>query len=258
MKVFSWDELVAGNINISGPSALSIGVFDGVHQGHRKLIEKVKNRSDCAPGVVTFSANPSRFFHPHRYLGDIFTLEQKLSVFRELGLTFILLIDFSEEFSALSGEEFVYYIIKYMDIQYVSLGDNFHCGKNASTSAHMVREILLKKGTEVDIQKPFTLDGIPVSSTGIREAIFAGDLRKTTNMLGRNYEVVLNPGAYELSMERATAGRAVFSQVLPGQGTYPVSLSSPGHTYQTELECGHEEITWKQPWRNVYEKIIFM
>ncbi|TFG65022.1 MAG: FAD synthetase family protein [Spirochaetales bacterium] len=258
MKIFSWDDLTAGHVHLPQAAGISIGVFDGVHRGHQMLINHVGAKPELLPGIVTFSSNPSKFFHPHNYLGDIFTLEQKLKVFRSFGLAFILLIDFSEEFSALSGEEFIYYVIKYVDIRYIALGGNFHCGKNASTSAYMIRTILSTKGIDVDIFDPFTLGGVPVSSTEIRKAVYAGNTAAAGEMLGRNYEVVLNPGVYEMDGEWAIAGRPVFQQVLPKTGEYRIALTSQNEELHSTLSCREEDIVWKQPENRRFEKFIFM
>ena len=87
-------------------SAMTIGVFDGLHLGHRELISRIVRRWPN-PTVVTFRENPKKVISPESYQGDIFSLKQKLAAMESLGVSRVVLIDFSENFSRLKGWEFL-------------------------------------------------------------------------------------------------------------------------------------------------------
>ena len=110
MKVVEWPEFLHEGMRGVENAAITVGVFDGIHIGHQKLTEKIQRYAAGRDGteavVFTFMNNPSAFFHPNRFLGNITTIEQKLRLFRKMGLEHLVLIDFSVDFSKLTGNDF--------------------------------------------------------------------------------------------------------------------------------------------------------
>jgi riboflavin kinase/FMN adenylyltransferase len=221
MKIIVWEDFIKLGIGRKEgrvPAALSIGVFDGVHIGHKQLIQQILEHSNSAePTIVTFMENPTKLFHPHVYPGDISSLEQKISIFEDMGILHVILIDFSPEFSKLSGKDFFADLQNHLDLEYISLGKNFHCGMDNDTSAADVRKMLEPNGVQVEIIDQVLYKGMPVSSTRIRELLLSGNIEEVNQMLGR---------PYTLCVEGCIEGPQ--SQIVPGQGKYNAIIATNG------------------------------
>ncbi|MDR1903315.1 MAG: adenylyltransferase/cytidyltransferase family protein, partial [Treponema sp.] len=126
--------------SIKTPSAMTIGVFDGVHRGHQALIREVVERGPF-PTVITFKQNPKSILNPQSYTGDIFSLRQKLECFEALGVERTILIDFSDNFSKLKGQEFIDILKKRGNLVFLIIGRNFRCGYKLDTDAARVKAI---------------------------------------------------------------------------------------------------------------------
>lgn len=229
MQVIEWDYLEGSNHDAVRPSALTIGVFDGVHVGHRTLIEKVL----AAPGdlertVITFRENPKLILHPDTFHGEVLTLEQKLESLEETGIGTCVLIDFSGNFSKLTGTVFLSALVRLVGVRYLAIGTDFRCGYRLSTDAQGVRTIGASMGVETEIVDPVLYSGRPVSSSRIRRAVQEGRLPDAFAMLGRPYVIDFR----NLTPTR-TAGYVRFDeirQVLPPPGEYSAETSD-GNTW---------------------------
>ena len=174
------------------PSAMTIGVFDGVHLGHQALIERIVARGPN-PTVITFRDNPKKFLFPGKYDKDIFSLEQKLAAFDSLGVCQVVLIDFSENFCKMSGREFFDILAEKGGMVYLAIGDDFRCGFRQKTDADSVRKMNEKRGVPTEIVSPVTLPetlgGGPISSSRLRSAILLGDFKLAALMMGRSFDI---------------------------------------------------------------------
>jgi riboflavin kinase/FMN adenylyltransferase len=209
------EEFLLENSGVS----LSIGVFDGVHRGHQELIRRIVSRSPYST-VVTFVQNPKSVLSPDTYEGDIFSLKQKLALFEALGINRAVLIDFSGNFSKLTGREFIYLLKKRCRIEYAALGENFRCGYRLDTGAELVRTLMNEDGAVADLVPPVMEGRFPVSSSRIRAAISSGDLSTAAVLLGRNVRIDVS----DMPVRTATEGRfydlAAVSRVAPPPGQY--------------------------------------
>jgi riboflavin kinase/FMN adenylyltransferase len=199
--------------------SLTIGVFDGVHRGHQELIRRIVSRSPYST-VVTFTRNPKQALSPAGYHGDIFSLKQKLAVFEALGISRTVLIDFSENFSKLTGREFVYLLKKRCRIEYVALGMNFRCGYRLDTGAGAIRSWMNEDGIITDLVHPVMEGPYPVSSSRIRAAISSGDLSAAAVLLGRNVRIDLSDIPACAAGEDWSYDAASAFRVLPPEGRY--------------------------------------
>ena len=191
MQVLDWDTFIAPR---PGPApalkalAVSIGVFDGVHRGHRVLLERICAVPDALPAVVTFRQNPQRILCPQNFPGDILTLEQKLAVFEELGIQQTVLIDFSEKFSIIRGRDFIDCLITSAPVRFLALGRNFRCGYGSDTGVEEIRKRAGERGIETWIAAPVMEGGLRVSSSRIRKALASGDRELAERLLGRSLD----------------------------------------------------------------------
>jgi FAD synthase len=219
---------------------MTVGVFDGVHRGHAELIRRIVARGPC-PTVVTFRENPKMFLSPGHYEGDIFSLEQKLAAFEELGAVRVILIDFSEKFSKISGWEFIDLLESRGGLAFLAIGADFRCGYRHETGAELVRQNNERKGIPTEIIPPVLWGNGPVSSSRIRAAISAGDLAGAEALLGRKLELDLSgikgsPFTGD-QKEGMVFDASSLHRITPGAGTYRVLINPQ------EASGVHTEIT---------------
>lgn len=244
MRVLDWDTFVReGKEPVrpkACPLALSIGVFDGVHRGHQKLIEQVRNyaaHNGGLGGLITFIQNPRRILHPVRYPGDIYSLPQKLKTLEDLGADFTVLIDFSSNISKMIGSEFVA-LIGLRRVGYLALGANFRCGYRLDTDGRAIRDLAAPFGTLTELVPQIREGKAPVSSSRIRQALLAGDIAGASALLGRPFRLDLEglrPQGEGRCYDLGNEGR-----VLPPDGRYSgrfYTANSNGETLVT-LDSG--------------------
>jgi riboflavin kinase/FMN adenylyltransferase len=191
----SWDEAISPDGSAGDRrTAITIGVFDGVHRGHQALIAKIVQKApDLLPAVITFRENPKRIAVPARSAkpqnaareGNILSLEQKTALFEKLGVGLCVVIDFSSGFCKLKGQDFFGLVRRFLHPVYAVIGSNFHCGYRRDTGAEEFRRLGEENGVEVEIAPPVLEGGLPVSSSRIRELLRAGDRAGAALLLGR-------------------------------------------------------------------------
>jgi riboflavin kinase/FMN adenylyltransferase len=206
--------------------SLSIGVFDGVHRGHQELIRRIVSRSPYST-VVTFRQNPKRVLSPDTYQGDIFSLRQKLAIFESLGISRTVLIDFSGNFSKLTGREFIQLLKRRCRIEYVALGVNFRCGYHLDTGPEDIRSLMSEDGIVADLVEPVMDGQRPVSSSRIRAAISAGDLSAAAALLGRPVRIDLSDIPARAVGEGFSYDAASAFRILPPAGRYTALVRGP-------------------------------
>ncbi|HET7838496.1 MAG TPA: FAD synthetase family protein [Rectinemataceae bacterium] len=225
MKVVDWEDFAPDPDGL--PLAAAIGVFDGLHLGHRALIDLVLSRGGMRRGVVTFRENPKKLLRPASFHGNLSTLSQKLELLESMALEICVLIDFSGDFSRMAGRKFLSLLRERGDLRYLAVGSDFRCGHRLDTGAHELREFFVAQGVEADILDPVLRTGHPVSSSRIRKAVVDGRLEDARGMLGRDYEIDLRgcrPGSGgNGSLHFAPGG----VQVAPPAGLYEAELVGP-------------------------------
>ncbi|MDR2481215.1 MAG: FAD synthetase family protein [Spirochaetaceae bacterium] len=185
MLIIDWDNLV--KTPLKKPAAVTCGVFDGIHRGHRALIEKVTGRHEMQSVVVTFKENPRRVLRPNDFTRDIISLDQKLSLLDGLGVETVVLIDFSLDFSKIDGGDFLMDLIRCAMMQYMAIGGNFKCGRGGALDAKGIKAFCGALNVEADVIPPVTEDGEPVSSSRIRAALARSDTVLVKRLLGYEY-----------------------------------------------------------------------
>jgi riboflavin kinase/FMN adenylyltransferase len=242
VQVLEWQEFI-----VPVPSAMTIGVFDGIHLGHQALLAKIR-RPPLVPVVITFKESPKKALRPETYEGDILTLSQKLTIFESLGVACTVLIDFSENFSKLNGREFISLLQKRGNPAYLVIVSNFRCGFRLDTDAALIKKINDERGIETELLAPVSIGQEPVSSSRIRAAIASGRISEAAALLGRNVEIDLAG----LSVIEGNGGMYFNfdgrQRIIPPCGGYPVILyevNSPG--IRTEISISPEGIFVPSP-----------
>ena len=245
MIVATWEEFLAGR-TVAGPALrerparLTIGVFDGLHLGHRRLIAAITGTRGPDDGkrlavVVTFRRPPGHVLGRADVPGLILSLPQKLHRLAALGVGAAVLIDFSKEISTLSGRDFIDLLRGRLTIERIVVGPNFRFGKNRDADVHDLAAMLSASPTTVQAIEPVRLGGETVSSSRIRRAVREGDLDLAAAMLAGVPEAREGPGVLRFS-------RAEVPQVLPAAGTWAVTGRSPEGSVPGTLEAVEESV----------------
>ncbi len=177
-----------GNCSMQQKCVLALGNFDGVHLGHRRLLEEaaaIAGKAGVLSGVYTFRENSKSVLAAENF--SLLTTEQeKEQIISECGADFICCDDFSKV-RGLSPEEFCGYIAKKLDVKAVVCGENYTFGKNASAGSEDLKRIMQSKGIETHVIPSISLYGDIVSSTRIRNLISCGDVEMASELLGYRY-----------------------------------------------------------------------
>ena len=219
----------------------AIGNFDGVHLGHKALISLAAARQNTSKSAVwTFAEPSSRFLNGRP--GLLSTMEERLSLFRELGIDIVFIEDF-ENVRDMEADIFAKEILyRRCHVRAAVCGFNFRYGKNAAGTAETLSEAFHALGASVTVMPPYQIGGVTVSSSEIRAALAAGDVETAAAMLGRPYsltgEVVAGKKlghllGFPTANQRFPEGRAV-----PRFGVYAVRAVVDRHTYPGVANVG--------------------
>jgi riboflavin kinase/FMN adenylyltransferase len=228
MIMLTWADLLERRPPLDRKVQLSVGVFDGLHVGHRRLLSEITCcGADALSVVITFSRNPAVVHSPGSFPGAILTFKQKMERIDSLGVNAAVVIDFSEEMSNLSGEEFVRLLRENLTIQRIVVGKNFRFGKRRISGTDDLKEMLSKTGTEVFVTEPVHHGGSMVSSSRIRTAIRNAAFGEVQLMLDSPH--VLDLRAVRKGFPNGSVlriPRSEIDQVLPPTGEYAVRSES--------------------------------
>ena len=178
------------SVTPQGETLLTIGVFDGVHAGHRYLLKKLRERAaerNLLSGVVTFSPHPQSVLHPRSQLPWLTSLNDRVGAFRKLGVNIVSVLTFTPKVARLSAREFISLIKKNLGMRGILVGPDFALGKGKEGNIDLLRSLGCEMGFSVDVIPPFKINGEIVSSTLIRRALAEGDMRKVKNLMGRYF-----------------------------------------------------------------------
>jgi len=218
-------------------SAMTIGVFDGLHLGHQALINKIVLRGPN-PTVVTFAENPKKIVSPQNFRGDLFSLKQKQTVIEGMGVSRLILIDFSEEFSKLNGRDFLDLLEEKGKMAFLAIGSNFRCGFRQDTDAEYIAERNRRKGIPTEVVSPVTMPpefgSKPVNSSWIRTAVAAGDMKTAAALMGRNFVLDLS----DMDSDGQVYDTRSVRRIVPAGGQYPVLVNSGGMSAMAFIENG--------------------
>jgi riboflavin kinase/FMN adenylyltransferase len=179
-----WTEFIEKGLPTGVKKAsVTIGVFDGVHRGHRALIERVvSHNAENTPVVITFREN-----HKGGKTADnIQSFGEKAAMLESLGVEILLVIDFTESFKRMAGIEFLNILLKHCNIGFFAVGSAFRCGYKLDTDAAAIQNFFSSRNIPVEIIPEITENSLPISSSRIRSALAAGDFKLAEVMMGRH------------------------------------------------------------------------
>lgn len=188
-------ELIRGLHNLTAAhegAVITIGNFDGVHQGHQALLTKVKERSKelgVSSLVITFEPQPMEFFLKEKSAARLTRLREKFSLLKEFNIDKVFVIHFNKQFADFSAKSFVQLLSKQLKVKEVIVGDDFQFGKGREGNVNQLRDAGHQLGFSVMTIPDRLFDEERVSSTRVRLALQAGNLALAEKLLGRPYSM---------------------------------------------------------------------
>ena len=231
-----------------GPTAVTIGKFDGVHLGHRAVIRRLIAEADArglTPAIVTFDRNPLALLAPEKCPESLVSNRQKAELLEQAGVSHVLELAFDRAFSSQSPEEFVQTVlVGGLGARLVLVGEDFRFGVRGSGDISRLRELGAENGFEVVTIDDVVGDGGErVSSTGIRRLLDEGRVQDAAALLGREPRIrslVVHGeqrgrelGYPTANLERDPEG------YLPADGVYAVRATVGGETFGAEASIGN-------------------
>lgn len=178
-------------LQASTPRVLAIGNFDGLHLGHRALLDRLidKARALALPAaVMTFEPHPRELFTPEQAPARLTSLREKLALLDACGIDEVFLLHFSRRFAALAAEDFIQRVlVQGLAVRHLIIGDDFRFGQGRRGDFTLLVEAGRQYGFGVEAMPTLEIAGERVSSSAVREALAAGDLEHAARLLGRPY-----------------------------------------------------------------------
>ncbi|MGB8411639.1 MAG: bifunctional riboflavin kinase/FAD synthetase [Candidatus Binatus sp.] len=223
----------------------AIGNFDGVHLGHRAILKAAIDHARAAGGTafaLTFDPLPAKVLAPARAPRLILTPDDKLEMLRLSGADGVIVLDFTRELSRLSPRDFVRdYLRAKIGVREVVVGHSVSFGHNRAGNAAMMVELGREFGFDTEVVGPIKIGGLEVSSTKVREAIAAGDLRGAARLLGR-YHFLRGPVVRGRKRGRTigfpTANLASETECIPPDGVYATRVILDDGAYPAIANIG--------------------
>ena len=243
---------------------LAIGVFDGVHLGHKAVIQRALEDAKKAGGtavVVTFDPHPVRILRPGQAPRLLTSTPHKIRLIRDLGITHLLIIHFDAAFASTPPEEFV---VSLNDVckplREICVGHQWSFGKNRAGNLEMLKTWGDKLGfDEVGVQA-VEIDGEVVSSTLIRAKVEAGELESAARFLGRDFTVfgtVIEGRHLGRQLGFPTANIATHNEQFPPNGVYAVEAFHDGKTLQGVVNIGVRPTVENEGGERLLEVFLF-
>jgi riboflavin kinase/FMN adenylyltransferase len=232
-----------------GPSALTIGNFDGVHFGHRRILRRlleIARSRGWKPSVLTFDPHPTRVVAPERAPLLMTTPDRRAELMQEEGVEQVLILPFTRELAQLSPEEFVSSIlVKRLGARAVLVGDNFRFGHRHAGNVQLLTELGKRYGFETEVVPAVRWRGRTVSSSGIRELIQSGRVSLAARLLQHAYALeggVVSGRGVGSRQTVPTLNLATATEIIPARGVYVTrtcDLDRPNRSWDSITNIGY-------------------
>ena len=220
---------------------VAIGIFDGVHAGHQKIISAAK--SEGVVTVMTFDPHPTSVFAPERTPTQLVNIKDRVNLLKQAGASAVEVINFNKDFAALTADHFIEDIlVGKFAAEHVVVGENFNFGYKAQGTPKYLSEVGPKYGFEVSIIKLYEDRGSTISSSRIRNLIIDGEIERANELLTRNFFL---KGAVihgekrgrEIGYPTANIGLTQLA-TIPADGVYAGWLSVGNIKWQAAISIG--------------------
>jgi riboflavin kinase/FMN adenylyltransferase len=240
-RAFGRTAVIVGHESV----AMTFGNFDGVHRGHRKLLEELKAFSDGLPVVAfTFDPHPSHVLRPGAAKPLLMSLNERVAALLASGADIVYVQKFDSAFASLTADEFCgVFLASRFDIKAAMIGFNFCYGRDRQGCWSHFRPFAERFGWKAAHSSPFLLDGVEVSSSKIRELIQSGQVDEAARYLGRPYMldgIVVRGNQMGRQIGFPTANLGTDKKILPANGVYSclVDVDGVGDRLPAVMNCG--------------------
>ena len=251
------------NIGSQGETLLTIGVFDGVHAGHRYLLETLQQQAaekNLLSGVVTFNPHPQSILHLHNQLLWLSDPEDRVKSLQKLGINLVAVLTFTPEVAQLSAQEFMSLVKKHLRMRSIMVGPDFTLGRGQEGNIHLLRALGRTMKFSVEVIPPYTINGEVVSSTLIRQALTQGDMEKVRRLMGHYFQI----GGKVIASDRRgrilgfpTANLDIKpQQALPGNGIYATITQVDDKQFHSATNIGTRP-TFGEGEKNVETHLLY-
>lgn len=236
---------------------LTIGVFDGVHLGHKYLLSQLTKQAkeqNLLSGVVTFNQHPQELLSPQTKLPFLTDLAQRIDLIKNEGVEVIVTLPFTPELAQFSARQFVNLLKNRLRMRGLVLGADFALGKERKGNADVLHRLGEDMGFTVKVILPIKINGEVVSSTAVRSALTEGDMKRVLQLIGRPFSLngcVTKGTGRGVELGFPTANLDIDPrQALPADGVYATWSHIDGQLYQSMTNIG------KQPTFGGSQRII--
>lgn len=230
---------------ISTPTVLTLGVFDGLHLGHQSIMKILAQRGadlGCVPTVITFDPHPRAVLHPETAPPLLQTLQQRIEGMGILGIQQVVVVKFTSEFSTITARGFIQkYLWEKCQAQEVYLGKGFAFGRGREGRIDLLRQMAGEFGFVAAEAEEVLLRSRRISSTMIRRLIRAGRVNLARRMLGRPYGIegeVVEGRKLGRTLSFPTANLNIVNRVIPADGVYVTASLIDGVWRQSVTNIG--------------------
>lgn len=229
-------------------AVITIGTFDGVHLGHRKIIDALVAQSRSVQGesvLITFEPHPRKIVHPSESLQLITTLEEKAGLLAETGIDHVVVVPFTREFADQPAEKYIEdFLIGRFKPHTIIIGYDHHFGKDRKGNFHLLAQMADRyQYTLLEIPK-YLIDEIGVSSTKIRNALLQSDVETANRLLGYSFffegEVIRGDQlGRQLGYPTANLRYTDSEKIRLGHGVYAVTVEVEGQIRKGMMSIGN-------------------
>lgn len=238
---------LASSFKSNNKTVVTIGTFDGVHLGHRKIIKRlnqVADERDLDSSLLTFFPHPRMVLQQKQDLKLINTIDERIDLLSKTGLNHLIIEPFTIDFSRLKAEEYVEkYLVNYLNAAVVIVGYDHRFGRNRTANIDDLRKFATTYNFEVEEISKQDIDDVAISSTKIREAITNGHIDLANNYLTRPFllsgKVIKGKQlGNKLGYPTANLDLKEDYKIIPKAGSYIVSSTIAQHTYYGMMNIG--------------------
>lgn len=230
---------------IKEPTAVAIGKFDGIHLGHKKLLQNILQQKErgLKSTIFTFDPTPAEFFSGKKQK-ELLTREEKRECFAAMGIDYLIEFPMNTRTASTAPEDYVKSILcGQMNTRYITAGTDLSYGDRGLGGVDLLQQLADKMGYRIEIVDKLCMNGREISSTYVREAVTCGDMELAAKLLGRPYSVrgtVVHGNAVGRTIDTPTANLLPPPEkLLPPNGVYVSETLIDGKPYQgmTNIGC---------------------
>ena len=248
----------------NSPVALTIGNFDGVHLGHRAMLEELAHaarRLQVPSCIMIFEPQPREFFAPDKAPARLTSLREKLELLEGSGVHQVHVCRFNYAFAQIAAQDFIERVlVRGLGVRWLQVGDDFRFGARRAGDFVMLKQAASRLGYEVQALPSVMVDGLRVSSTAVRDALAAGELVRAARLLGRPYSIsgrVVRGDQLGRKLGFPTANVQMKHNRAPLNGIFAVEVHGAAEGVQRGAASLGVRPTVKQQGESVLEVYLF-